>query len=107
MFTEHTFQQGVIQTFQNIQTQIQDINDSLRQIHETQQKIQETMAALVTKISELDNRVSATEESKFARSLRITRLEKQGWKRCSKVISNNSQKNRNKSKQEYKLKIWQ
>ncbi|KAH9371344.1 hypothetical protein HPB48_010069 [Haemaphysalis longicornis] len=48
------FQQAALETFQNIQTQIQGINESLKQTHKTQQKIQETLAAIVTKISELD-----------------------------------------------------
>ncbi|KAH9378507.1 hypothetical protein HPB48_001674 [Haemaphysalis longicornis] len=62
-----TFQQMAIQTFEQIQAQIQNINTTLKENLETQRKIQDTLATLINGKTELDRRVTTIEEKDKAR----------------------------------------
>lgn len=61
------FQQMALQTFEQIEAQIQNINTTLKENLETQSKIQETMATLMNNKTELDRRVASIEEKVTAR----------------------------------------
>lgn len=61
------FQQMVIQTFEEIQTQIQNINTTFKENLETQRQIQDTMATIINEKTELDRRVTTIEEKDKAR----------------------------------------
>lgn len=61
------FQQMAIQTFEEIQTQIQNINTTFKENLETQRQIQDTMATIINEKTELDRRVTTIEEKDKAR----------------------------------------
>lgn len=92
------FQQVVLQIFQNIETQTQGANYSPKQTHKTQREIQETTGATATNISELDKRVTATEErDKVSKGSENYPGRKSRMERRSRVRSSNCKKNRSKA----------